>query len=349
MHKFEMDMQAASLGTENFYINIQDTSSGFEKFHRNDTQHTPENSCCLQQPLPSHIPELRQLWKDTFGDSDAFLDMFFETAFSLKRCMCASYSTSVIGALYWFDCRFSGQKIAYIYAVATAKEYRGQGICHALMAHTHEYLKACGYAGAILSPADESLFSFYGKMGYQTCVYTKEITCNLKNNILPDSFSLEKSTEKEDLLEKLKCDLCLCENAESKQALYSCENTEFSIHRITKEKFAQLRRTFLPPNAVLQENENLDFLEKQADFYAGENFLFTTQISETDKSDSFPAKTQLHGIEFLGDKSQLPHILEALGYTSCSFRTIGNDKPFAMYLSFTENSSVPNYLGFAFD
>ena len=31
---------------------------------------------CIQQPLHSHIAKLRHLWKETFGDSDAFLDIF---------------------------------------------------------------------------------------------------------------------------------------------------------------------------------------------------------------------------------------------------------------------------------
>ena len=289
----------------------------------------------IQPPLSSQIPKLRQLWKDTFGDSDAFLDMFFETAFSLERCVCVTSYTYLVASLYWFDCEFSGQKIAYIYAVATANEYRGQGICHALMEYTHAHLKAHGYAGAILSPAEESLFSFYEKMGYRTCAYTKEITYNL--------------TEPKLLLENSKCDPCLYGNIKSEQTLYFFKKTALRLHKISKAEFAQLRRTFLPHNAVIQENENLDFLEKQAVFYTGENFLFTVLDSEMDGDGSFSLDKHLHGIEFLGDESRIPDILNALGYTSCSFRTIGDGKPFGMYLSFTESDSVPDYLGFAFD
>ena len=134
-------------------------------------QHKPSscNDICIQPPHPFQASELRQLWKKTFGDSDAFLDIFFDTAFSTKRCMCVTCKDSVAAALYWFDCTFSNQKIAYIYAVATAKEFRGQGLCHSLMEHTHSHLKEQGYAGTILSPAEKTLFDFYEKMGYQTC------------------------------------------------------------------------------------------------------------------------------------------------------------------------------------
>jgi len=39
-------------------------------------------------PASHHIPQLRQLWKTAFGDTDAFLDSFFRTAFSPVRCRC---------------------------------------------------------------------------------------------------------------------------------------------------------------------------------------------------------------------------------------------------------------------
>ena len=36
----------------------------------------------IDHPDLGQIPELRQLWKEAFGDSDAFLDAFFMVAFS---------------------------------------------------------------------------------------------------------------------------------------------------------------------------------------------------------------------------------------------------------------------------
>lgn len=257
---------------------------------------------CIQQPLRSHVMKLRYLWKETFGDSDAFLDIFFDTAFSIKRSMCVTCNDSVIGALYWFDCMFLNQKIAYIYAVATAKEFRGQGICHSLMEHTHNHLREQGYTGVILSPAETSLFEFYKKMGYTTCAYTSELQF-------------------------------------TDDTLYAFENTDIELEKINKLEFAKLRRDFLPPAAVLQENENLDFLETQADFYKGNDFLLTAQ-----KNDSY-----LNGIEFLGDTSVIPSIIRNLNCTSGSFRTIGTKKPLAMYLPLTDFEYTPNYIGFIFD
>ena len=117
---------------------------------------------------PTETAGLRQLWKEAFGDSDTFLDIFFSKGYSPRRCRCITDGNTVAAALYWFDCSFDGKKIAYLYAVATARSHRGRGLCRRLMTDTHALLASQGYAGAILVPGEESLFDFYAHMGYQT-------------------------------------------------------------------------------------------------------------------------------------------------------------------------------------
>lgn len=117
-------------------------------------------------PKESHIPGLRALWKEAFGDTDAFLDSFFSTGFSMYRCMCIREGNRPLAALYWFDCHWQDKRLAYVYAVATAKSHRGQGLCHKLMEATHRLLLQLGYSGVVLVPAKQALFGFYEKMGY---------------------------------------------------------------------------------------------------------------------------------------------------------------------------------------
>ena len=124
------------------------------------------------------ISALRKLWKEAFGDSDAFLDAFFSTGFHPQRYRCITDGDAVVAALYWFDCRFGNKKIAYLYAVATALSHRGQGLCRRLMADTHAFLADRGYAGAILVPGEASLFDFYGAMGYQTIPCADSFSCS---------------------------------------------------------------------------------------------------------------------------------------------------------------------------
>lgn len=246
--------------------------------------------------------ELRELWKNAFGDSDAFLDIFQNTAFSKDRCQYLTEDGHIVSALYWFDCTLEKKKIAYIYAVATDENHRGKGLCHKLMEQTHNHLKDQGYEGAILSPATDDLIRFYEKIGYEICTYYKELYFT-ENNL--SSFTTQK----------------------------------LALHKIDKSEFAKLRRDYLPKNAVIQENENLDFLETQVEFYAGKNVLLAAQISNQ----------HLNGIEFLGDETLIPSIIKSLSCCSGSLRTFGIEKANGMYYSLTESKQTPCYLGFIFD
>lgn len=250
----------------------------------------------IDTPLISQIPALRSLWQEAFDDTDEFLDNFYTTAFCTDRCRCVTADGTVIAALYWFDCFCIDKRVAYIYAVATSKAFRGQGICHKLMKNTHRHLMKLGYEGAILVPGSKALFHFYESIGYQTCCRIREFSCT--------------GTE-----------------------------TTLSPCQIDKTEYAKQRRQLLPENGVIQENENLNFLQAQAKFYTGFGFLLAC-YAENDT---------LYGIELLGDETTASEIVHALGYTKGIFRTPGEDVPFAMYYSLAKSGIFPTYFGLAFD
>lgn len=110
---------------------------------------------------------LKALWREAFGDPERFIEAFFQKGFSRSRCRCLCENGQLAAALYWFDCRWGEKKLAYIYGVATAKAFRGKGLCAALMEQTHTHLRSVGYDGAVLVPAGDSLYSMYEKMGYR--------------------------------------------------------------------------------------------------------------------------------------------------------------------------------------
>lgn len=118
-------------------------------------------------PTQAQLPGLRILWKEAFADPEPFLDSFFSVGFSPYRCRCLRRGTAPLAALYWFDCHWGSKRLAYVYAVATAKSHRGQGLCHALMDNTRKHLLQLGYSGIVLVPAKPELFDFYEKMGYR--------------------------------------------------------------------------------------------------------------------------------------------------------------------------------------
>lgn len=120
----------------------------------------------IDRPHSADISALGQLWQQGFGDTDVFLDGFFRTGFSPNRCRCIKQGGQLAAALYWFDCRWEGKKLAYLYAIATDEHFRGQGLCRALMEDTHRHLQSLGYTGAVLVPGNKGLFALYEKLEY---------------------------------------------------------------------------------------------------------------------------------------------------------------------------------------
>lgn len=119
-------------------------------------------------------PALTRLWEQAFGDPVSFIDLFFESGFAPERSLVAEEAGSIAAMLYWFDCALGDDRYGYIYAVATDCRFQGRGIATTLMEAAHRRMAALGYAGAILSPGSESLFRFYGRMGYETAGFVRE-------------------------------------------------------------------------------------------------------------------------------------------------------------------------------
>lgn len=111
------------------------------------------------------------------------------------------------------------------------------------------------------------------------------------------------------------------------------------LRAIGPEEFAALRRRFLPPSAVLQEQENLAFLSRQAQFYTGVNVLMA----------AYSEDRQLTAMELLGDRAAASGILRTLDCQKGRFRCPGTQIPFAMMHALIPEAAVPSYFGFAFD
>lgn len=132
----------------------------------------------IDTPKLSRIPDLRRLWQQAFGDTEEFLDGFFSMAFAPERCRCITVGKQLVAALYWFDCSWEGRKAAYVYAVATDREFQGKGYCRTLLENTHNALKQQGYACAVLVPGEEGLSRLYEKCGYKPfCPMEEKTLC----------------------------------------------------------------------------------------------------------------------------------------------------------------------------
>lgn len=109
------------------------------------------------------------------------------------------------------------------------------------------------------------------------------------------------------------------------------------IREISPAEYGALRRRLLPPGGIIQEGENLTFLDGLARLYTGDGFI--AALSRDEKP---------FGMELLGDPNAAPGILGALEIEEALFRLPGNRKPFAMVHPFGELSG-PVWFGLAFD
>lgn len=121
----------------------------------------------FNHPSPDRIAGLKALWQEAFGDSDADIDSFFRIGYAPERCACITQGAAVAAAAHWLDGSLDGKKVAYIYAVATAKSHRRQGLCRQLLDFIHQTLARKGYDCSVLVPAGPSLGKMYESMGYR--------------------------------------------------------------------------------------------------------------------------------------------------------------------------------------
>lgn len=131
----------------------------------------------IDRPRPGSETRLQQLWHQSFGDSEDWIRLFFSRVYAPERCRCLTKGGTIAASLYWFDTEYAGQKLAYLYAIATDPACRRQGLCRALMENTHIHLARLGYAGALLVPAEPELRRMYAAMGYRECSGVSEFSC----------------------------------------------------------------------------------------------------------------------------------------------------------------------------
>lgn len=103
------------------------------------------------------------------------------------------------------------------------------------------------------------------------------------------------------------------------------------LRKLTVSEYAHLRRRHLPAEGVLQEGEALALLDGYADFYATDWALCALSGKIV--------------WELLGDFSDAPGILGALGIAEATVRAPGPGQPFAMGLG----TDAPVYFGLALD
>ena len=128
----------------------------------------------------SDLSGIAALWGEAFGDSPEAVSRFFE-AFPDCISFVAREQGQIVSMVHALPQTLrAGADLpaAYVYAVATLQSHRGRGLCRELMAFAESDLTQRGFACAVLTPGEPSLFEFYRNLGYTSAFTRNRTACS---------------------------------------------------------------------------------------------------------------------------------------------------------------------------
>lgn len=132
------------------------------------------------------LQQTRHLWKTCFGDSEAFMDIYFSKKFTSTSNLTRQVGRQVVAAAQVFPYTLclndERVPVGYISGLATLPEYRGQGHAAQILHEAHRRLSDARALFSFLIPGNEDLRNYYRNSrngAYETVAYRKETTFNI--------------------------------------------------------------------------------------------------------------------------------------------------------------------------
>lgn len=121
-------------------------------------------------PSEDDLPKMRRLWKETFNDTDEYLDIVFNNYVDTTYCLVCKNSDKLVAQLIGipYNFYFYGKEIQGLYmcGLATLPDYRGMGIMGKLISLSDQIISRYSFPFSFLIPADSHLRSYYSKFGF---------------------------------------------------------------------------------------------------------------------------------------------------------------------------------------
>lgn len=140
-----------------------------------------------------------EIWRETFGDSEAFIALYSRTTFDPHRThlLTSADQSCALSHVQYLPYRMrykdSSWRAGYISGAATQSDQRGKGLVQHLMRASHQQMWREGSLCAFLIPAEEWLYKWYQRMGYGT-LYGKRSTPTLERT--PQEIPLAKAWQR---------------------------------------------------------------------------------------------------------------------------------------------------------
>lgn len=114
--------------------------------------------------------QLIELWRQCFGDPEAFIDLFFDRVYKEENALTIERDGQIVSALHMlpYTMTYYGTEIsvAYIYGACTAPVWQEQGLMRQLLHESFEVMKSREVALTVLIPSDKWLFDYYREQGF---------------------------------------------------------------------------------------------------------------------------------------------------------------------------------------
>lgn len=119
--------------------------------------------------IDSTMQHIKQLWIEVFGDSEEFIEQFLVSCYAPENLFTHSENGRVVSMVHLLPFRTpDGQRIDYLYGVATKPEWRGQGFASELILRALRRAESESRA-VILIPSGEDVKPFYKALGFVDC------------------------------------------------------------------------------------------------------------------------------------------------------------------------------------
>ncbi len=113
---------------------------------------------------------VRDMWKEVFGDSDDYMDIYFKHKYQNENTLIYIEDNKPVASLQLliYNFTFYGKEIpvAYHSGLCTLPDYRGRGYMKELIVRSYRVATERNIPLMILVPQDEGLLNYYDKFGF---------------------------------------------------------------------------------------------------------------------------------------------------------------------------------------
>lgn len=127
------------------------------------------------------LKDLKTVWIASFNDTLKGFKTFIKHNKKEMRIYVARDGKRTVAALYHIPCKLADFKAHYLYGAATESKYRKKGIMRKLIDFSLNDATKYGEEFSFLYPADDHLYGYYTKLGYERKCFRKNVTINREN------------------------------------------------------------------------------------------------------------------------------------------------------------------------